>query len=255
MKKVMLLVFCMIILSSLVLAQSSKISVITTKESFKAGEKITLKVSLLDENNNPINDNVQISLEDPNKKKKIEKTIQSNQLVDIDLGEGVSYGYWTARATYNGLESKSLFVVEVEELAKFEIQEDVLKITNIGNTQYTKTIQIVIGDTVGIKEPKLGIGESISLRLIAPDGNYNVRITDGKTTISQSNVALTGKVIGVLDERVSQGSPITGYIKPEGESELSLDYLKKNKFVYVFVLVIFGATILLAIERHYKRRV
>jgi len=224
------------------------------QETFEAGENITLRVSLFDSANNPVNDEVLVVLEDAEKNIKVEKIIQSNQFVDIFL-EGARYGQGTITAKYKDSETKSFFIIEINELAKFELIENTLKITNIGNTKYTKTIQIIIGETVGTKSPKIDIGKSVSYKLITPSGVYNIKVTDGKTTLTQSEVQLTGtgNAIGVLDEAPSQRSGITG-MNPEENSGGVLSSLKGSKFIYVFVLVIFGATILLAIERMYKRK-
>ena len=249
-KSVVFLVF-VIFLSAFVLAESINIE-FPLGDNFKAGENITLKVSIFDEQNNPLSGNIELTLEDAEKRKKIEKTIPSKEIVEIDLGEGAIHGFWTLTAKYQDIETIEIFTVEIEELAKFEVHDDMLTITNIGNTRYTKTVQIVIGDTVGIKEPKLDVGKSITFRLIAPEGDYNIRITDGRTSIQRSNVALTGNVIGILDERIAGGNTLTGGIKPEDDA--SLIYLKNNKFIYIFILVVFGAMILLTIERNYRKK-
>ena len=246
-----------ICLSSLVLAQTNKIEISTAKDVFEAGEKITVKISLFDENNKPISDNINIILEDAEKTKIIEKQIPSNQFVEIDLGEGATHGYWTIKAVYNDAEATGVFSIEASELAKFELNGDKLTITNIGNTEYSKTVQIRIGDTIGIKTPKLAVGETVSYRLIAPEGVYNIKITDGKTTLERSDVTLTGtgNAIGAIDERISQRSGITGVTSPsEKQDEQILGYFRNNSFIYVFVLVIFGAMILLAIERNYRKK-
>ena len=250
-KSIMFLVF-VILFSSFVLAKSLSIE-FPLGDNFKAGENITLKVSLFSENNNPIDGKINLTLEDSENRKKIERTVSSKEIVGINLGKGALHGFWTVTAKYNNLETSEIFTVEIKELAKFEINNDMLTITNIGNTKYTKTVQIVIGNTIGIKEPKLDVGKSVTFRLIAPKGNYNIRVSDGRTSIQRNSVALTGNIVGILDERIAGGNILTGGIKPK--NEVSMNYLKKNKFIYVFILVIFGATILLAIERNYRKKV
>ncbi len=253
-KKSLMMLCMFIILSSFVLAD--KIEVSTTKEVFAAGEAISLKVSLYDNNNNPINAEVAVILEDAEKIAKIEQTISSNKLVNIDLGEKARHGYWKITAKYNDLETTSLFSIEMNELAKLNIEGDKLIITNIGNSRYTKTVQIIIGETIGTKKLDLEVGEETSFRLIAPDGTYNVRVTDGKTTITKTNVALTGNVIGILDERLTSGSnPVTGTLKPGETDESFYSSVKNRNFVYIFILVIIGAGILLAIERRYRKKI
>ncbi|MFH1711354.1 MAG: hypothetical protein ABH840_03515, partial [Nanoarchaeota archaeon] len=111
-----------------------------------------------------------------------------------------------------------------------------------------KTLQIVIGDTIGTKTIEdLQVGESLTFKLIAPDGQYNIKITDGKTTISRERVALTGEVIGVLDERLSNPSPgITGGI---GQKSVF-----QSTFIYIFLVAVFVAAILLAVENKYRKK-
>lgn len=250
-----------IVLSSFVLA--SKIEVSTTKETFSVGESITLKVSLYDSSNNPIDAGVNIIIEDAEKITKIEQMVPSNRLIDVSLGEKARYGYWKITAKYTEpetnelVEGTALFMIEMNEQAKFEIEGDKLIITNIGNTRYTKTIDIIIGETLGTKKVDLDAGEKISFRLIAPDGVYNIKVTDGKTSITKQDVALTGKVIGILDESLaSGGNPLTGGVKPEETNDDSFySSIKSRNFVYVFVLVVIGAAVLLAIERNYRRRI
>jgi hypothetical protein len=259
-KKRLLVPIFLILSLSLVLAADYNMQISTSKNIFGAGENIILKVTLLDSQNNPVNDNVLVTLEDAEKRIKIEKEIIANEFVEIKIPEGASYGPGKITAKYQNLESTGSFTIEISELAKFEIKENTLIITNIGNTKYTKTVQITIGETTGIKEPKLDVGKSVSYKLVAPEGVYNIKVTDGdpKTTISQGNVHLsgTGNVVGAIDETASERSPLTGTIRPDTNQDQNiLSYVKSNgKFVYTFIVVIFGAMILLAIERRYRKK-
>jgi hypothetical protein len=257
-KKIMIMLLCIICLSPLILAQDYKLDVTPIKESFSAEEEITLKVSLLDSNNNPINDNVLVILTNSEQGRYHEETIISNKIVGVDLGEGANAGYWSISANYNDAESSGFFSIEEKELIKFELNEGILIVTNIGNTKYTKTIQIIIGDTMGTRTPNLDVGDSVTYKLIAPEGLYNIKVTDGETTIMKNEVELagTGQAIGALDERSSQRSPLTGGISPDEEDDIAiLNYMKQSKFVYVFIAAVFIAFILLLIERKYFKKV
>ncbi|MFC1682014.1 hypothetical protein ACFL0X_00140 [Nanoarchaeota archaeon] len=256
MKKVVIII-SMIFLLSFVAAQEYRLEIFTSQETFEAGENITLKVNIYDSQSSLITDEVLIILEDAENKAKIEQLIPSNEFVSVGLGDQASHGQGKITANYKDSEATKLFIIEIKELAKFELNGENLLITNIGNTKYTKTIQIIIGETTGIKEPKLDIGEKISYKLVAPEGVYKIKITDGKTTLSKGEVKLagTGKAIGALDERISQRNPITGGIRPDEESDENLlSYFKNSTFTYVFIIVIFGAMILLAIERRMHKK-
>ena len=247
-----------ILLLMLTLVQATKIEVSTKQETFSAGEDITLRVSLLDDNNNPISDDVSITIEDAEKISKIEENIPSNKFVDVNIGENVIAGYWSIKAEYDDVESIGLFIIESEEKAEFELNKDILTITNTGNTEYAKIIKIIIGDKEEIKTPKLGINEKIQYRLIAPDGDYNIEIKEGEVTkISKSEVQLTGtgQAIGALDESSTQRSGITGGISPDEEDDMALlSYMKKSSLIYIFILVVFGVAILLAIQRRFTKK-
>jgi hypothetical protein len=248
----------MILLLMLTLVQATKLEVFTTKETFSPREKIGIKVSLLNDENIPINDKVSLVIEDSEKINKIEKNIQSNEFTDIDIGENIIGGYWSIKATYNDVESLGIFIIEEEEIAEFELNKDILTITNTGNTQYSKIIKIIIGEKEEIKTPELEIGEKIQYRLIAPDGDYNIEIKEGEVTkISKSEVQLTGtgQAIGALDEKATQRSGITGGISPSEEDDMALiSYMKKSSLIYVFILVVFGVAILLAIQRRFSKK-
>ena len=232
-----------------------------TKETFGAGENIAFIITLYDYQNNPIDGEISVVIEDADKKTKIEQTVLSKKLTSIDLGEEANSGQWDITAEYGSVKAVGVFFVKANEQIEVELNEDVLTLTNIGNTRYTENIEIKIGGTSGIKEPRLNIGEKVSYRLIAPEGVYNIKvIVDGAVIFSKTDVPLTGKgltgdVIGALDEETSQRSPLTGGISPDEDSdEAILSYLRDSKFAYVFVLVIFGAMILLAVERNYRKR-
>lgn len=258
MKKSLMICMTFILIIFLALSVTAvKIRTSMTKESFASGERITFTVFLYDDQNNLINTDTSIVIEDAEKRTKIEKTVQSNKPADVDLGKGARAGLWTLTARYQDAEVKEFFTIVMNEEVKFEIDGDKLLITNIGNTRYSKIIDVIIGTSLGTKKVDLNIGEKTSFRLIAPDGTYNVKVTDGKTTTIKSDVALTGKVIGILDEKLASGSSsVTGGVKPEAEAdETFYSSIKDKNLVYVFLLVVIGAAVLLAIERNYRKRV
>jgi hypothetical protein len=245
------------------MAQGYKMEISTIPEDkiFESKEVIQLRVTLYDSSNKLINDEISVILKDVEGTKIKEITIRSNNFEQIELtGEAVS-GEGKIIVKYKDSEVRESFFIKEKKLAKFDLQEDKLIITNIGNTEYDNTIYITIGETTGTKTPKIDIGESVSYRLVAPEGVYNIKVGDGVSTpleiggVRLTGKGLTGKTIGILDEEASKRSPVTGGISPEEDSdEALLSYIRDSKFVYVFVLVILGAMILLAIEKRYRKK-
>ena len=168
-------------------------------------------------------------------------------------------GQGTITAKYQDKEGRKIFEIEEFKRAKFEIEGEKLIITNLGNIIYDRKIEITIGQTTGIKNPILNPGEKISYRLIAPEGTYTIRISDGISTpliVQDVKLTGTGQVVGAIDESATAASGITGGIAPEEESEGELiQSIRDSKFIYIFILVIVAATILIAIERRYRKKI
>ncbi len=237
---------------SLVSANSITIEFPNGKE-ISAGNPINFKATLYDNSGNPIDGQVDITIQD-SAKRITKSAVSSTQIATIRLDEASS-GQAIIRATNGNTEAIEFFNIGRKELVSFELQGETLVVKNIGNTPYTRTIKITIGETTGTQTPNLGIGESASYRLVAPEGVYNLRVTDGETSLIRSDVQLTGtgNVIGAVDDSASKRTGITGGISPDQDGIAWFSYLKSNKFVYVFIAVIFAATILIAVERRYKK--
>ncbi|MBI3623068.1 hypothetical protein HY212_03235 [Candidatus Pacearchaeota archaeon] len=255
MKKLALFLFCLVLLS-LVSAKSINIDFPNGNE-FEAGTPITFKATLYDDQGKPMDGNILVTIEDFEKKISIEKTVLSKEVVTLDLGDKATSGQGVINAQYQDIKAISFFDIGSKELARFDLEGSTLTVTNIGNTKYSRTITIKIGETIGTKQPNLEPGEKISYRLVAPDGTYNIVVNDGKESLVRGSVPLsgTGQAIGAIDNSGAGRSPVTGGISPSQNSDDAvLSYLKNNTFVYVFILVIFGAMILIAIERQYRKK-
>lgn len=243
-------------LFSIVAAQSLEIEFPNGK-TFGAGDPITFKVTLYDDNGNPIDGQILVSIEDAEKKAIKQETVESKEVVSVNLGETASSGQGIITTEYQDIKRIEFFEIGRVETASFELEGTSLKVTNIGNTRYNKVIKITIGETEGTKQPDLDIGESIIYRLVAPEGSYNIRVTDGLTSLIRGGIPLsgTGQVVGAIDESASGRTPLTGVASPdENSDEAILSYIKRNTFIYVFIVAIFAAMILLGIERRYKNK-
>jgi hypothetical protein len=257
-KKSLIFLACILFLSTLIVAYEYKmeVSIISKNKIIEPGELIKLKITLRDSNNKIIEDDILIIIKDKNGIIIKEEIIKSKDIAEIRLTDEGLAGEGKIIARYKDLEVIESFFIAESKLVEFKLDGEKLIITNVGNTIYNEIIYITIGKTMGSKTPNLEIGQSISYRLIAPEGNYNVKVTnqEGHTIFVTGEVRLTGtgQAVAVLDERGSQLG-ITG-ISPNEESEgVLLSHIKGDQFIYVFVLVVFGATILLAIERRFEK--
>lgn len=255
-KSAVLIGALLIIFSVLVLAQQNRMK-INFPESI-SDNNLPISVSLFDEKNNAIKSNVMVTLKDAEGSGIIKNTILANQPTEINLGENPRAGLWSITAEYQNIKVTGSFAIETNEKVEFRVQDDKLIIKNVGNTRYSKDIDIKIGNTVGTKKVNLGIGEETSFKLLAPEENYNIIVTDGKTTLTKNNVALTGNFVGILDEKVdNQNSYVTGSLQQVSESGGTSFYssVKDKRFAYIFLFVVIGAAVLLEVERRYRNKV
>lgn len=259
--KITIIFVAILVLLPLIAAETIGVEFPSNDNTFEPEEGIKFVVNIYDSNQQPIyNQDVLVVVEDQGKNVRKEETVKSGTPVVINLGEKAASGQGKITTTYGDLEPTiSFFEIGEKELLKFELKDSILTITNIGNTLYEKEINIIIGNTKpSTKQPNLGIGKSVSYRLIAPEGVYSITVDDGTNKQSWLSVPLsgaTGNVVAAVDDSASQRTGITGGISPDEQSnEALLSYIQKNKFVYVFIFVIFGAMILLAIERRFKKK-
>ncbi len=251
-KKGLLVLMFLIFILPLVLGQS-KVEISLVKEDYVPGENVTFRVNVYDSDNNLVDGRVLVEVEDAENNVRVEKEVNSNQIISVGFGENPVAGLWKITASYDNVKDVAFPYIKEEERASFRIDGDELIVTNVGNVEYSKKIQIIIGENLGSKDLELGVGGEIRFRLVAPDGVYNVRVTDGETSLTKGNVALTGEAIGILDERVKDRSGITG-VNPE-ENILGSNLLSgKSIFLYVFLVVILASAILLGIERYFRKR-
>ena len=102
-----------------------------------------------------------------------------------------------------------------------------------------------------LKPVNLEVGEEAKYRLVAPEGNYEIVVSDDVTSLRRADVQLvgTGNVIGSIDDKNTQKSGITGGISPDEENDLALiSYMKKSSLIYLFISVVFGVAIMIAIK-------
>jgi hypothetical protein len=197
--KKQILILSVIFLLTMVLAQDYKMQIIFNQKTFKAGEDILFRINIYDLSNNIISEEIQIIIEDVEKINKIEKIVNTKDLIYVDLGEKAKQGQWKITAKYKDTQTTEFFFIEANEKLDFSIEEDLLIIKNSGNIRIDKNIQIIIGETKGDeKKLILKVNEETKYRLIAPEGNYDIKvISDEEVLFSSKNIALKSK--GVLE--------------------------------------------------------
>ncbi len=207
-----------------ILAQSIDIEI---GQNYFPGDSVSFKINVY-EKNQKIKENVNFEIQDYYTEVIEKGTVTSDEKISFTLPDNAIRGYWAIVARYKGLEKKELFNVMELERANIQLNGDELVVTNAGNVPYKKPIQISIGNHEETALVPLGIGETKKIKLTAPEGEYDIRVSDGTNynNLEFKGVSLTGKVIGL--EKSDKGN-----------------FFQENKMISLFLIVIGGLIVIL----------
>ena len=125
--------------------------------------------------------------------------IKSGEINSLTIPKNASPGSWKSIVIYSGLKEEKALNVEVKEEVSFNLENQTLTISNVGNIPYTKSLNIDIGGSKIIREIYLEVGETKKLKLLAPDGEYPIRLSDGGEYRNLGEAYLTGDAVNIRD--------------------------------------------------------
>jgi hypothetical protein len=254
MKKWYVLAIMLSLMAVMVSAEEYALDINIEKSIYSGYENVTYKVILL-QDGTPFSDNVKVFVSDVANKKVLDFDVKSNEENSFMIDKDFPSGYWKIEASYEDKNVKRFFTIGQREEAEFSIEGDKLIIKNSGNVPYTRTVQILIGEKVISQKQYIEIGDFKEIKLVAPEGIYDIQITDGVITpLVKRNVQLsgTGNVIGALDQNIIDNQPTLG-----GARDASAEgfFTSKNFSVaFLFIGAVFGLFILLLVERVMQKK-
>jgi hypothetical protein len=175
--------------SSIVLSISS--------EEVTPGDKITVGGELFDQSGKEMEGT--LSVEVASSLGEIRTyTVNANEFLDINFETNATPGEWVVAVSFEGVLEERVFNVSEVQKVNFTFEENLLIVTNVGNTRYNKTIEVNIGEEIMKLDLNMEMGEVRKFNLKAPEGEYNVSVGDGETAMNQA-VLLTGNAISIKD--------------------------------------------------------
>ncbi len=247
------IVYCLLLVSLASAEFSIDISGLKTDD-YNPGEEATFKIILL-ENGNQVSKEVTYEITDLLEKIKITDKTTSSQDTSFKIEKEFTSGIWTITANYQDTQVKRTFTISENQEVEFLIEGDELIIRNTGNTRYTKTIQITIGTETNSYAQNIRPGDEKILKLISPDGTYDIQITDGVTSIKRENIRLfgMGNVIGAVDPELVGYTGFAGANDPTSLEDRPSS-LSKLPLALIFVAAIGILIALVIVERHFAKK-
>jgi len=179
----------------------SRADIAVNSETIKPGNNLTYTIVLFDQAGDMIEkQNIYARVYAPDGYLFEEKLAKSNEMNIIPTKTNFAPGIWRIETSSGNITAEKKINIEELEMIDYELENDILTITNIGNVPYKKSVEISIGKTKEIEEINLNVGESKRLVLKAPDGEYSISVNDGYKEKSLGSTLLTGSAISVDEE-------------------------------------------------------
>ncbi len=212
---------------------AKEIDIALGDQNVNPGGNLSFKIMLYDQSGEKIEGEASYLIET------LEVDTISKSLTEIDKEENffpetnLSPGYYKIKAYSAGLFGERQFYVEENEQAEFKIINGTLVVKNIGNVNYQKSVQVKIGDIVELINDEIGLGEEKKYEIVAPDGDYNVIVTDGTDSFTSEGVGLTGRAIAIR--------------------EVERGFFERSKFLaWAFLLLVLGMFIFVSSRKTLK---
>ena len=224
--------------STITILQKPTMLIIDAPKKITPGQNFEFKIILSDQTGNTMDGKTMaFKLRDANGNEIYSGIGKTGEANNVEIKKDAVYGNWNLSAISEEIiEMQSVYIEQYSE-AIFTIANGTLRIQNIGNVPYNKPVEVKIGDYKEIKEVNLSIGGSVDFKLSAPDGTYTVGVNDGISSMENS-VALTGKSISIGSSKFD-----------------TLDFLKSNKLLWIFVISVFLLFLLISSRKMIKEKI
>ena len=178
-------------------------------QNFDPGTTLEIKPKLLDQTGVGMIQEVSVIIRNEQNERFYEKIVKSEG-INYEIPKNTPSGYYNIEASAGEINISKGFFVNQKAISSFDLVNDTLVVTNVGNIPYHRDIEIELNGKPFVKKIDLELGESTSFKLTGSEGDYNVKVSDGVTELSKIGVSLTGKVVSVnnVKEELALTSPI-----------------------------------------------
>ena len=161
------------------------------------GNEFSYKVLLYDQAGQEASKDVAITIFDPKNNIFQKRVVNSAEMNTFNIGKNYTPQDWSIEAkTLDLVDKRSFYVESVEDISLTLINQTLI-VENIGNVFYDNPIEINIGDSVEVKDIKLEVGEKKIFKLVAPEGNYQIRVKQKDKIDELGTTFLTGRAISI----------------------------------------------------------
>lgn len=162
------------------------------------GTSLKFKTVLHDQTGEHIDSTAIITIKDSSDKIVEQEEINTDEFFEYSIKSDEPPSKWKVFAVSNKLTTEKEFNIEEKKEVDIEITNKTILITNIGNVPYNNTLLVKVENTSLNINVILKVGEEKKYVLSAPDGEYEVKISDNDKEINEI-MSLTGKTVGIKE--------------------------------------------------------
>ncbi len=178
----------------------TRLDIFVNGNSFAPRSTIKASAVLRDQNSEPIDTEVFMTLYDSNGATIMQRKFSGGNF-EYTLPRDAVPGEWWVYAYSENIKERRFFSVEEYPKISVELKGEALKIKNVGNVHYTRPLFITflrnglsVTDKVSLN---IGVGGEQILELTAPGDIYEIKVESGDYSNEFRDVSLTGGAIGV----------------------------------------------------------
>jgi len=199
---------------------ASNMNIPISHDEIMPGEEITLGAEITDQAGMEMVGTVTAKILSPTNEE-TELVIPTGETNSFSVPINATPGVWKVITSFNLLAEQREFTVLENPKVEFEFEEDgVLIVKSVGNAKYNGSIEVEIGEETRVLDLVMEVGEERKFSLRAPQGEYDVVVSDGESVANQQ-VLLTGNAVAISD------------LKEVG-------IFKAYSIVWIFLIVILG---------------
>ncbi len=222
-----------------------------SKDSFAPKEIITFDPVLSDQATDAIDDNVILTVTDAQKVKVLDKQIPTNQEFNLKLNQYAAPGSWKYVLKSKSLTTEGTFNVQSITDIEVQLQGQILKVKNIGNTKYTDDLLVTATDSANVPN-------NIVIKTnLAPGKELNYQLFKGlKQDIYQlyiENKGLKFDNLKIVDSR-DLSAKIGDFFSQATGAAIGTPGTTKNYKPLVYMLIILFIVIFTLFFMNYRGR-
>jgi len=176
--------------------EPASIDIAVDKQVITPDQNITIIPFLYDRANSEIQEELVLRVISENGIE-YEKLVMGSEEFILSIDSDHVVGYSRIVVSNENLSAEKIIDIQEYEKISVEIINNSVIVENIGNVDYDKPIEIMIGDENIVKDIKIDMGDSVTYELSAPDGEYSLTISGDEDVLHRGRVALTGNAISI----------------------------------------------------------